>query len=64
MTYTELKEKWDATMQSRDRAIKRGDAYGIESNLSLLNEDSGMFAAVINQLLIKLSEDEKKKATP
>ncbi len=64
MTYTELKEKWDATMQSRDRAIKRGDAYGIEGNLSLLNEDSGMFAAVINQLLIKLSEDEKKKATP
>lgn len=63
MTYTELKEKWDAAMRSRDHAIKRGDAYGIEGNISMLNGDSATLLAVINQLLIKLAEDEKKEAS-
>lgn len=64
MTYTKIKERWDAVMKSRDQAIERGNAHGIEGNICLLHRDSAAFIAVLDHLLIKLAEDEKKNLTP
>jgi hypothetical protein len=64
MTYTELKKKWDETMEMRDRAIRSGVGQGIEGSINFHTQDCSTFIAVINVLITKLAEEEQTKGTP